>query len=262
MQTQTDGFSVSVYITGTTAVPTADQAIAGRLNISRFCTGPQRDPFKCCGIGRRSNCTALDGNLPAALDKLNAAITAIAEPVKGWHADGVKLAPSLYEQLVCDVTAKAGERAGTFHRASTPPVYIDALMLRSDIDATVKAFDPAGTSTPDRLHRIASGRWRPQDAERLELLAADLERWTVAIKSLLELEHVKPGQCAVPGLWRDYRLPAEQDRGAGPPGRLADRRLDRLPLPGLQCPLAARAIPTAVQGAGLRHPGGRRRVVC
>jgi len=29
MQTQTDGFSVSVYITGTTAVPTADQAIAG-----------------------------------------------------------------------------------------------------------------------------------------------------------------------------------------------------------------------------------------
>ncbi|HPX38599.1 MAG TPA: hypothetical protein PLH92_17200 [Mycobacterium sp.] len=151
--------------------------------------------------------TAPDGNLPAALDKLNAAITAIAEPVKGWHADGVKLAPSLYEQLVCDVTAKAGERAGTFHRASTPPVYIDALMLRSDIDATVKAFDPAGTSTPDRLHRIASGRWRPQDAERLELLAADLERWTVAIKSLLEPEHVKSvsAPCPACGATTAYR---------------------------------------------------------
>lgn len=150
--------------------------------------------------------TAPDGNLPAALDKLNAAITAIAEPVKGWHADGVN-SRRVSTNSWCAMTAKAGGAGRNVPPRSTPPVYIDALMLRSDIDATVKAFDPAGTSTPDRLHRIASGRWRPQDAERLELLAADLERWTVAIKSLLEPEHVKSvsAPCPACGATTAYR---------------------------------------------------------
>lgn len=156
----------------------------------------------------KEKCSAMtDGNLPAALDKLNTAVAAIADPIKGWYPDGVRMAPSLYEQLVNDVPARAGERAGKFHHASTPPVYIDAVMLRSEIDAAVKHFNPAGTSTLDRLHRIASGRYRPQDAERLELLAADLERWAEAIKQLLEPEHVKSvsAPCPACGATHAYR---------------------------------------------------------
>lgn len=146
-------------------------------------------------------------NLPAALAKLHTAISAIADPVKGWHAEGIKLAPSLYEQLANDVPARAGERAGKFHQASTPPVFVDALELRVTIDAAVKHFAPAGSSTLDRLRRIASARYRPQDAERLELLAADLERWTLDIKNLLDPEHVKSvsAPCPACGATHAYR---------------------------------------------------------
>lgn len=132
------------------------------------------------------------------IDKLHTAIANIADPIKGWYPDGVKLAPSLLDQLGSDVAARPGERAGRFHAASTPPVFVDALQLRTEIDDTIRQFDPAGTTTLDRLRRIASGRWRPQDAERLEQLTADLERWTAAIKALLDPVHIKTFSAACP----------------------------------------------------------------
>lgn len=152
--------------------------------------------------------TAPDGNLPATLDKLHAAIAGLADPVKGWYADGVKLGPSLYEQLDADVAAKPGDGYGKGRGAALAPCYMDALDLRTTIDAAIRRVDPAGSTTLDRLHRIASGRYRPQDAERLERLAADLEQWTAAIRALLDPEHVKSvsAPCPACGASTAYRV--------------------------------------------------------
>lgn len=148
-----------------------------------------------------------DGNLPAALDQLHAAVAAICDPIKGWFTQGTMQAPSLYQQLVDDLPARAGESPGRFHGSSTPPVFMDALHLRTSIDRTVQEWCPAGTSTPDRLRRMAAARWRPQDAERLSGHANELQRWAASIKAVLDPEHVKSvkAPCPVCGVKTVYR---------------------------------------------------------
>ena len=139
---------------------------------------------------RQVTTTAVDGHLPAALDRLNHAVTALADPAKGWIAGAVRLAPSLYDQLVADIPARATEQGRRCYSASTPVVHLDATDLRHDIDDTVRHWHP-GTDTVDRLHRLTTARHRPQDVDRLDRHTADLQRWTAAIGSLLEPAHVK-----------------------------------------------------------------------
>lgn len=135
--------------------------------------------------------TPADGNLPAALDKLHAAIAAVTDPIKEFVDGVMMIAPCLYEQLLQDIPARMGEGAGRGSSRSLPPAYLDALELRRDIDETVRKWCRASSPTPELLRRLASSRFRPQDVAMLERITVDLERWSVSIRSLLYPEHVK-----------------------------------------------------------------------
>jgi len=144
------------------------------------------------------------------LDRLYGAVALLTDPIKELVDGVVMAAPSLWEQLCDDIPAKAGESGGRSHSRSLPPVYCDAVDLKADIDSSVRQWHPHGRSTPERLRRLASARWRPQDAERLERHADDLQRWTVAIRTLLEPERVKEiaAPCPACGVSVVYRMRA------------------------------------------------------
>lgn len=132
-----------------------------------------------------------DGCLPAALDRLYAAVAALCDPVKELHDGQLLVGPSLYEQLVDGITKTGGHGEGRRMTGSRAPTWFPALNLRIDIDNTVKAWCPQERSTVSRLRAVAAGRYRPQDAGDLEDRAALLESWAVEVKGLLEPQRVK-----------------------------------------------------------------------
>lgn len=142
--------------------------------------------------------TPADGNLPATLDRLHTATAALLDPVKEWAEDQMRVAPSLYQQLVDDLPARTGDAPRSRHASSMPPMYVDACDLKVDIDTAVHKLHPDGFSTPHRLRLIAAARWRPQDCEHLERIITELERWAVSIQSLITPQHVKEVSAACP----------------------------------------------------------------
>ena len=80
-----------------------------------------------------------DGNLPAALDRLYAAVAGLIDPRKELLGDTIMAAPSLYDELLGELPAvKASDRGYTAtHKRSMAPVWLDALDLRTDIDRTI-----------------------------------------------------------------------------------------------------------------------------
>ena len=119
------------------------------------------------------------------------AVGALIDPGKELVGGELRLGPSLYDQLVAELAATAtrGETRGT-HK-SMPPVWVEAMDLRVEIDDAVRAWQPDGASTPDRLRGLAARRWRPQDTRSVEQIAANLESWAAPIKALLSPQHVK-----------------------------------------------------------------------
>lgn len=134
-----------------------------------------------------------DGNLPAALDRLYAAVAGLIDPRKELLGDTIMAAPSLYDELLGELPAvKASDRGYTAtHKRSMAPVWLDALDLRTDIDRTIRKWHPPGTTTPARLHAHANRKWRPQDARLLEQHANQLQAFVVSIRALLDPQHVK-----------------------------------------------------------------------
>lgn len=129
--------------------------------------------------------------LPAALDGFYNAVAGLVDPRKELFNGAVLAAPSLYETLVGEIPAKGGDFGGRFNGRSIPPVYLDAVDLRTTIDARVKSWLPRGDSTPGRLRRLASRRWRPQDVRLVRDYADEVASWSVSITALIEPEHVK-----------------------------------------------------------------------
>ena len=111
-----------------------------------------------------------------------------------------------------------------------PPVWVEAMDLRVEIDDAVRAWQPDGASTPDRLRGLAARRWRPQDTRSVEQIAANLESWAAPIKALLSPQHVKhvSSPCPAARLCRSPRRGRRDGADAG----TADRRRHRLHLPG------------------------------
>jgi hypothetical protein len=137
-------------------------------------------------------------SLPAAIDNLYSAIGALIDPRKELISGTLMAAPSLYESLVNEIPASTGEFSGKFHGASRPPVWVDALDLRIQIDSRIKEWQPKGDSTPARLRALASQRWRPQDGATIRDYANDLRGWALTIKSYLDPEHIKGVSAACP----------------------------------------------------------------
>jgi hypothetical protein len=124
--------------------------------------------------------------LPAAIDRLYAAVARLTDDAQELAAGELRVAPSLYEQL-CDEVPSAARREGLARGAShsIAPVWVDALDLRAEIDDAVEAWHPAGTSTPQRLRALAARRWRPQDTQAVEQIATNVESWVASTAALL-----------------------------------------------------------------------------
>ena len=157
-----------------------------------------------------------DGYLPAALDRLYAAVGALIDPVKQLHDDTVVSAPSLYEQLVGSIPTTKCEGFGRLQGRSVPPVWTDALDLRVEIDDKTREWQAGhqGATTPARLRAVAAKPWRPQDTDGVQQIAGNVESWAVSVQSLLAPAAVKhvSAPCPACGATTAYRRDSAGER--------------------------------------------------
>ncbi|MDA2891262.1 hypothetical protein PDG61_10110 [Mycolicibacterium sp. BiH015] len=158
--------------------------------------------------------THLPPGFLADLDRLNAAVAALIDPHKQMINNVVHVAASLYDELAGEVPATA--RRLDYTRAATgsrPPVWVDALDLRVEIDDALQCWQPAGYSTPARLRALAAKRWRPQDSSQVEQITRNVESWCVEIRALLDPEGVRriSAPCPACGATHVYRLNSAGD---------------------------------------------------
>lgn len=142
-----------------------------------------------------------DGNLPAAKTKLGNAISALIDPkphtLKREYDDGtsvgVEWIDSLYDQLTDAIPGGQGNASRV--PQSSPPMCIDAVDLMHKINTRTAEWEPrpeidaSGDITTTmaiiRLKSLDNHGWRPQDTTHIENIAAEIESWCEAIKSLL-----------------------------------------------------------------------------
>ena len=138
--------------------------------------------------------TTTDGYLPAALDRLYAAVAGLIDPLKEVHDGAVMAAPSLYQQLLGAIPTTMGHATVQTGRRSMPPVWTDALDSRVEIDDKTREWQP---SLPGRHHarQIAPGGRQAVATTRhtsdVEKIAGNVESWAVSVKSLLSPAAVK-----------------------------------------------------------------------
>lgn len=134
-----------------------------------------------------------DGNLPAALERLSRAISALIDP-RAEVMDGRTLwTVSLYAQLHESLPGQRG--SGGRGSPNLPGCWLDALDLIVDIDDRVAgwvpvrmACHPGCISTPGRLAALEARSWRPQDTRELDGYSGALEGYAVEIVALLSAE--------------------------------------------------------------------------
>jgi hypothetical protein len=134
---------------------------------------------------------AAEESLPAALDRLSAAVESLVDPIKVTHDGAIVSAPSLYEQLIAAIPGGRGELMGRRGCRAMAPLRTDALDLRIEIDNAVRGWLPEPGSTAARLRALAAKRWRPQDTGDVVKIAARIESWSIAIDSMLNPAHVR-----------------------------------------------------------------------
>jgi hypothetical protein len=136
-----------------------------------------------------------DGNLPAAKRHLDLAVSALTDPKPHQTSQGIAWLDPLYTQLVDAIPGTKLERSGV--PTSQPPVWIEALELRTEIDTAIAAWEPRWPTIPGdpaqcaepvailRLRAIQARKWRPQDTRAIEQIAGNIESWAQAITELL-----------------------------------------------------------------------------
>ena len=135
---------------------------------------------------------AEDGNLPAALDRLEHAVHDLIEP-QTMYVDGhAHYAPGPYLQLA---SATAGEQQGGGRGwLSKPPLWIDAVQLLMEIDTAVEIMQPMFRGVPPTVGRLRcyiTRKFRPQDCRMLDQVSGNLEAWNKQIDALLNPKPVK-----------------------------------------------------------------------
>lgn len=140
-----------------------------------------------------------DGNITAARTKLTDAITKLCAPRTCIHYDATLSAPSLYDMLTSNMSARQGDTRTPAQ--SLPPLWVDALQLRSDIDCQVRRWKIMGKntgSTPETLSILVDRNWRPQDTEHVTSMARQIRSWCDSIVNLFDPEHRKYISAACP----------------------------------------------------------------
>lgn len=137
-----------------------------------------------------------DGNITAARTKLHNAIHRITTPQTLVHYNLVLTAPSLYQQLTKATPAQQGDNRTP--AKSIPPLWLDPTLLLMEIDATVKTWARTPGDTQQRLGALANGSWRPQDTDKVTVMAHTVNSWCDQIIALLNPEgrkYIEGAQC-------------------------------------------------------------------
>lgn len=125
-----------------------------------------------------------DGNIVAGKRKLENAVRRLLDKRPGTpQSDAVLYAPSLYDSLISDVSGTQGDTRTP--AKSIPPVWIDAVQLRQDIDAQAHRWVTMPGTTQWRLRVIAVKSWRPQDTTVIEDMARVIDGWCEQITRLV-----------------------------------------------------------------------------
>ena len=130
-----------------------------------------------------------DGNIVAARGSLDRAIQALIAPRPGVYADQTRYAPSLYHQLSTELAGAQGDNKTP--AKSLPPVHIDAVQLKYDIDRQTAAWVPKPGDTPHRLEILSVQLFRPQDTKQVYDMSRMLRQWCQQIVNLLDPAPVK-----------------------------------------------------------------------
>ena len=125
-----------------------------------------------------------DGNIQAARTKLDRAVKRLTEKRMGVYHDCTLYAPSLYDALKSDLAGTQGDTRTP--AKSLPPIWLDASMLRTDIDTQTLKWMAVPGNTPQRLQLLNAKTWRPQDTEQVTKMAGTVDTWCEAIMNLLD----------------------------------------------------------------------------
>lgn len=131
-----------------------------------------------------------DGNIHAARTKLGRAVQKLTAPRPAMYPSGTFYAPSLYDALVSDLGGTQGMDHKS-HAKSQPPIWLDASMLASEIDAQAIKWLPVPGHTKDRLQKLSFKSWRPQDTDVVRGMARTINGWCDSILNLLDPESQK-----------------------------------------------------------------------
>lgn len=142
-----------------------------------------------------------DGHLPAARNRLDHAISALIDPKPHVidREDGTKpitwLDP-VYTQLRDAIAGQTGERSG---RHTTSPIWTDVHDLITEIDQAVTKWHPNWPQMADpaldhteptivRLQALRARKWRVEDTDHVQQIAATLESFTTRAQDILAPE--------------------------------------------------------------------------
>lgn len=139
-----------------------------------------------------------DGNITAARTKLTDAITKLCAPRTCIHYNATLSAPSLYDMLTSNMSARQGDTRTPAQ--SLPPLWVDALQLRTEIDTQARKWvkRPGDVGTPSRLSALVEQPWRPQDTDQVTGMARQIRSWCESIINLFDPEHRKYISAACP----------------------------------------------------------------
>lgn len=137
-----------------------------------------------------------DGNITAAKTRLDHAIRRLCAPQTLVHYNTTLSAPSLYDTLATNLAARQGDTRTPAQ--SLPPLWVDAMQLRAEIDTTVRRWRPVKATTPQRLTSLAEKPWRPMDTDEVTSMARQVSSWCDSIVNLLDPEHRKFINAACP----------------------------------------------------------------
>jgi len=125
-----------------------------------------------------------EGNIVAARGALDRSIRALIAPRPAVYHDSTMYAPSLYHQLSAELAGRQGDNRTP--AKSLPPVHIDAVQLKYDIDRQTAAWVPKPGDTPQRLEILSVQLWRPQDTKQVYDMSRMLRGWCDRIVHLLD----------------------------------------------------------------------------
>jgi predicted RNA-binding Zn-ribbon protein involved in translation (DUF1610 family) len=137
-----------------------------------------------------------DGNIQAARRRLEHAVGRLVDKRPAVYHDVTLYAPSLYACLVSDLAGTQGETRTP--AKSIPPVWIDAVQLRQDIDAQAHRWLPMPGTTVWRLSAIADKTYRPQDTDKVNDMTNVIDAWCESIVNLLDPQSRKEITAACP----------------------------------------------------------------